>query len=197
MVSKTHTLAILLLTYITSVFATCKKENCSENNYSFLLGVQARPDTDSIRVGDTLWVRIDESNQLRDQSTGQVIDFSEAANLSFVFGLGKVISAIQVDDAAAFFDYYIRKGKYVGSFNTSRFRNFGLDELNGRYYLEIGFIPKQTGIYRILIERAANVYTRRRLCDRSTFSPEFQNTNQHFYLGYNISGEGVYYFKAY
>lgn len=56
---KFPTVAILLSIYMITVFATCRKD-CSRTDYSFEIAAKAYPDLDSIRVGDTVWVEVNE-----------------------------------------------------------------------------------------------------------------------------------------
>jgi hypothetical protein len=60
----------------------------------------------------------------------------------------------------------------------------------------LGFVSIKKGIFRVLVESSANVYTRYKPCIIAGFGIKFSNPDQHFYLGYNISGEQVYYFKV-
>lgn len=196
MVSKLYLLPTMIFVSIATVFATCKKHYCAPITYNFRIGITATPASDSIFLTDTLWFTIDESNQLRDTSTNNIIDFSSAGNLSFVFGIRQVFSAQNVLPAAGSFNYIIKKGALVSSSDTSLLREFVLIEENNRYKLEVGFVPKQTGTYRVLVENSANVYLRNNSCVKGNFSVKFTNLDQHFYLGYNIWGDGVYYFKV-
>jgi hypothetical protein len=140
---------------------------------------------------------MNESTQLQDLNTNSIVDFSNAANLSFVFAIGKVILATSVLPAADSFNYVMRKGVNVSSIQLDLIREFKPVEEAGRYKLEVGFIARKKGIYRVLIENSANNYTRDKPCDKAGFAVKFTNADQHFYLGYNIWGDGVYYFKVY
>ncbi|MFM9908735.1 MAG: hypothetical protein ACKVOW_05285 [Chitinophagaceae bacterium] len=51
---------ILLLPFV-SLFSTCMKSfDCSKNKHSFLTGIKAYPDKDSIAIGDTIYFEFDE-----------------------------------------------------------------------------------------------------------------------------------------
>ena len=181
-----------------SVYSSCGKNGpCNETVYSFKLNISANPGIDSIAVNDTLWFKIDESTQLTDVFTNKVVDFSNAKNLSYVFGIHKVVSSVSFTPAADSFLYVIKKGQYAGSLNPTYLREYFLQEETGRYKLELGFIPIKKGIFRVGLETAANVYTRDKPCIKAGFGIKFSNADQHFYLGYNIYGEQVYYFKTY
>jgi hypothetical protein len=189
---------ILIGIYFLSIYSSCNKSIfCNQNTYSFLANFTASPAIDSIAINDTVWITMNESTQLQDLSTNNVVDFSNAANLSFVFGMRKVISATVFLPAADSFRYFVRKGVNVSAIKLDILREFKLVEEVGRYKLEVGFIPLKKGIYSVLIENSSNVYTRDKPCDKADFAVKFTNADQHFYLGYNIYGDGVYYFKVY
>jgi len=192
---KVLTVAALIFIYVAAVFATCKK-NCNNTTYNFKAGIIATPITDSIFLNDTLWFTIDESTQLKDTITNSFIDFKNAANLSFVFGIRLVISSQNFIPAAGAFNYIIKKGNLISSVDTSLFREFLVSEEGNRYKLQVGFLPKQAGIFRVLVENSSNVYLRDKSCYKANFAAKFTNADQHFYLGYNIGGDGVYYFKV-
>ncbi len=197
MATKKYFVAILISIFLATVFATCRKNNCKQSVYNFKVGIKARPNIDSIALSDTLWFTINESNELSDVNLNRPVLFKNAANLSFVFGIRKVISAQTIQPSVSSFNYVIRKGTNIQPFDPLLFKEFQLVEENNRYLLEVGFIAKEKGIFRVLTESAANVYTRDNQCDKAGFSIRYVDTDQHFYLGYNISGEGVYYFKVY
>jgi len=192
---KFLTVVTLIFIYVATVFATCKK-NCNNTTYNFQVTINAVPDNDSILINDTVWFSIDESTELRDLTTNNIVNFNGATNLSFVFGIWKVISAQSLQPAAGSFTYFFKKGNFVSPVDSTFLREFALVEEINRYKLQVGFIPKQTGIFRILVENSANVSSRNVSCAKANFAIKFVNTNQHFYLGYNIWGEGVYYFKV-
>ncbi len=189
---------LVILIFAVSIYSSCKKRSsCNQNNYNFQTNITASPGGDSIQLQDTLWFVIDDSVQLRDMNTNTLINFSNAVNLSFVFGIRQVMSGTSVLPAADSFHYYIKKGVNIASLDPSRLREYMLQEENGKYKLQVGFIPQSKGIFRVLVENSANVYTHDIPCDKASFAIKFINADQHFYLGYNISGEGVYYFKVY
>jgi hypothetical protein len=194
---------ILLLSAIfyATTYSSCKKGGigCNDRQYVFNIGITASPGFDSIRVNDTLWFNMNESSTLTDQLSGQQVNFSGAQNLGFAFGIRSVISASQVLPAADSFSYFVREGINIDPPNPSYIRNYQLKESGGFYKLEVGLIAKKKGVYRVLVENSANIYTRDRPCDKATFQVQFLNPDPHFYLGYTTPAAGaqVYYFKVY
>lgn len=180
-----------------SVYSSCSKNNrCDRKSVLFKLNIAALPGTDSINLGDTLWFKIDESTKQKDYINGDTVDFSNATNLSYVFAIHKVISSTSFTPAADSFAYVIKTGNYVGSLNPTYLKEYSFVETGGRYKMEIGFVPQKLGIFRVGLESAANVISSKLPCVNATFEIKFSNPDQHFYLGYNISGEQVYYFKV-
>jgi hypothetical protein len=190
MVSKNFTLAALLFIYAASVFATCKKENCSEKEYSFNINARAYPDADSINIGDTVWIEINTSTTFIDNQSNQYVSFDRASNLSTVIGFLELLGNQQARDAANDFDVKIEKGMFRGNSTiANRFREYSIIEENGNYKLKIAIIPKKDGIYRISLSDAANVFRRGDDCSKAFFRLNFSGTNQHMY--YNEWNYGV------
>lgn len=195
--NKNVIIGALILTSVICICGDCnKRKDCNELPYAFSTTIRAQPITDSINLSDTLWFVINDSVVLRDARSGEYVNFRNAKNLSLVFGIRKVISATNRPAAADSFQYYVRKGSLVSpSSNADLIREFRLIEEGNRYKLEVGFIALRQGVFDILVENSSNVYTDW-TCRKASFSIMFSNTDQHFYLGYNISGGGVYYFKV-
>lgn len=190
---------LLIIIFYISVYSSCSKtKECDRSTqYAFKLNISATPGTDSINLGDTLWFIINESTQLYDFISNATVDFSEAYNLSYVFAVHKVVSSTNFTPAADSFQYVVKTGQYVGSLNPTYLREYSFKEEGGRYKMEIGIVPQKKGVFTVLVETAANVFSRKHPCSKASFGIKFSNADQHFYLGYNISGEQVYYFKVY
>ena len=60
----------------------CKKFqfDCTQIKYNFQLPVKAYPDKDSINIGDTIWLEIDESTILKDSISSSNIDYNGTEN---------------------------------------------------------------------------------------------------------------------
>jgi hypothetical protein len=188
-----------------SIYATCHKRlDCVNTVYSFQLNIKAYPNADSILLGDTIWVEIDESTILKDALSGNMIDYSRASNLGTEIGFqaySSVTGQFTVN-AANKFDFIISKGKRVGSMDESVDRQFLFNEEIQHYVFKLGIIAKETGIFRFLVSNAANVYRMNDKCTKASFAMYFQNISQHYYLNPNFPGGpvapgGDYYFKVY
>ncbi len=69
----------------------CRRD-CRGAVYNFEMGIKAYPDKDSINVGDTVWLEVNEPTTLTDVQTGRTINYSEAANLGLTIGIAELIS---------------------------------------------------------------------------------------------------------
>lgn len=182
-----------------TVFATCRKD-CTRTDYSFEMAVNAYPDLDSMRVGDTVWVEINETVSLKDLNTNENINYSGAVNLGTNIGFQEIVGTTpQIINAATDFSSKVINGTEISSTNSSLFKEYVFAENNGKFLFKLGIVPLRTGVFRINLGSAANVYRANDKCSKASFVFNFKNTNQHFYL-YPESGSppggSTYYFKV-
>ncbi len=193
-------LAICLVNYS---FRCNKPFGCAGAVYNFEMGIKAFPDKDSIHIGDTVWLLIDEPTTLKEVQTGRVIDYSGAANLGSAIGF----QTFSLDrgqftvDAAQKFNFSIVQGVETANVNPALYHEYLFSEVNNRYIFKLGVIPKEKGLFRLVFSNAANVYRKNDKCTKANFTLNFNNTNQHYYLNPNYQGGtfvgGDYYFKVY
>lgn len=190
---------ILAIVAISAVQATCKK-NCMTANYSFKIGVRATPNLDSILIGDTIWLDINEPTSLNDIPSGTLVNYSNATYLGSNIGFQEVLSATQFRNAANDFNFKLISGTETLNTNPQLFRAYLFAEQNNRYEFKLGVIPKTVGVYRLVLGNAANVSRNNSNCERASFQIDFQQTDQHFYLHPGGAGTppggGAYYFKV-
>ena len=169
--------------------------------YSFELGIKAYPDKDSLQTRDTLWLEVNSPTAFQDRFSGQTIDYSNAENLGSAIGFSKLLSNGSFADAANMFDYRLLLGQQITNGSSELIREYNFIEKDKHYTFRLGIIPKDTGIFSIVMSNAANVYRSTDNCTKAAFEINFDSTNQHYYLnpnsnGYNGKG-GDYYFKVY
>lgn len=191
-----------------STFSTCKKGGlgCANTVYNFNISEKIIPDKDSIRTGDTLFLKVTASSNLLDLKTNTVIDYSNAENL------GNVVTLLRFGpvntDAGAInnFNFVLEKGREVKAADPLSQIDVLFDESNGAYIFSLAIIAKDTGRYALTIGDAANVFRRNDKCTKANFNINFAETNQHFYLlnkwrpDLTLDNNGkrhVYYFKVY
>lgn len=179
--------------------------NCTENFYSFNLGIRAYPDTDSIRIGDTLWLEINEPSTLKDIQSGQMIDYSGAENLGTVIGIAELLSVNTFNtEGNTLFKFLLFEGKEVPRSDNNKFKEYLFEESNARYIFKLALMPAKKGIYKIFVSNASNVFRTSNKCKKAGFSISFTNTDQHLYFNEIIlpgvslpAGGGIYLFKVY
>lgn len=193
--------------FITLFFASlfllkceCKKLqiDCTQVKYNFQLPVKAYPDQDTINIGDTIWLEINESVTLKN-TDGNLINYGGAANLGSAIGFSYRDTILkQWVDAVNKFSFYLMKGTELKV--TSLDVEYRFSEQNSMYIFKLGVIPKQKGLYSLLLSNSNNTYRNSDKCTKANFSIIFQNTNQHYSLspfyipGTNPTGGDYYFF---
>jgi hypothetical protein len=204
---KIYALSVLLVIGFTTTFSTCKKGGlgCANTVYNFQIPETLFPDKDSIRVDDTLYLKVDASSMVTDLQSGNLIDYSNTSNLGNVITILK-FSGNETLGAINDFNLNILNGSKVGAIDQASEEEVLFSEKNNNYMFLISAIPKDTGRYVITIGDAANVYRKNDQCTKANFAINFSQTDQHFYLlnkwrpDLTLDNNGkrhVYYFKVY
>lgn len=200
----------LIISYL-GIWASCNRNfDCRGTIHSFEAFYRAYPDADSIRIKDTIWIELRTSTQLKDLTSGKIIDYSGAGNLgtaiSYVEMTGGDLLNPGVIPAANDFDNILINGSSVQPLRPEQLREFLFKEENGMYLFKVGIVPKRKGIFVIAPGNAANVYQKSNTCRKSNFKLTFKDTDQHLYLyeqkrpGYVLSDSDrghLYAFKVY
>lgn len=202
---KNNTILFLIALALVNLHFLCnKKLDCREAVYGFAIGIKAYPDMDSINIGDTVWLEVNEPTTLNDLQTGRMIDYSNASNLGSAIGIVELISVNTVNtDGNSFFKFSISAGSEIIRSDTSRFREYSFAELNNRYEFKLGVIPQKKGVYKMFISNASNVIRKNDKCTKANFAINFKTTNQHLYFNEIVlpgvtlpAGGGIYLFKV-
>ncbi len=181
---------------------TCNKRfDCSKTIYSFEIAVKTIAAKDSVLINDTIWLKIEELTTLRDLRSSQLINYGGAENLGSAIAFQEIVGTMpDIVSAANEFNFHVKKGRLITSVDELLFREFLFSENSGRYFFELGVIPKRRGIFRLGFSNAQNVYTKSDKCTKSFFTINFKDTDQHFYLfpggAGTPPGGGTYYFKV-
>ncbi len=203
--NKNRLLAISLFT--ASLFfqrCSCKKAfglDCAEVKYGFELPVKAFPNNDSISIGDTIWLQINESTSFKDVQSGQIIDYSGAENLGTVLSFGNYDSSLNswTNENPNNFKLVLMNGNGVLVNQTPISIEYLFTEKDKRYMFLLAVIPKGKGLFSLLFSNSNNTYRKSDKCTKANFMINFKDTNQHyplnpFYIpGTNPRG-GDYYF---
>jgi hypothetical protein len=207
-------LRVIVLSFIliTCVFGKCVKERpCpfpgTGLHYSFSLLSKITPSTDSIKLGDTIWVNVNTRNTLFDSKTGDSIFYSGAINLGVDISIDKMLGNKERKGCASCFTLIPVKGKFIyDDTDTARGRDYIFVEDNNNYVFTLAMIPKERGTFAMAISDALNVYRSTDRCPSAAFTMKIENANQHLdlfednYPGYQITpyeATHVYCFKVY
>lgn len=167
---------LLMLTFLVQQ-SSCNK-NCTETTYSFQLPIKAYPNLDSINVGDTIWLEINEPTSLK--SNNSIIDYSGAENLGSVIDFQKIDSVNKTFiESVPKFEYRIIYGNEIR--RTNLFIEYNFSELNNRFVFKLAVIPKEKGIYRIGFGSSNNTYRKGDKCTKANFMINFKETISHDY----------------
>jgi hypothetical protein len=166
--------------------------------------IKAYPDFDSINIGDTVFLEINQSTTLIDIGTNSPVSFTNAANLGTAISIGELISPNMVNQFVNK-DFYFNLifGMTVSRPDSNNYREYLFAETSQTYRFKLGIIPKKIGIFKLFVSNAANVYRSNDECTKASFAINFENTNQHLYLN-EVSfpgiippaGGGIYLFKV-
>ncbi len=124
---------------------------CVDANLSFSVNSQITPDYDSVHVGDTMYVVSSFSTKLVDQSSGQMIDYSNSTGIGSTLAVSNLPLGDTIGKDAVFdFDYVSVNGRIYNDRSITRpdgVQQIVYGEANGMYVLKVGLIPKMKGNY--------------------------------------------------
>ena len=140
------------------------------------------PNYDSINVNDTLWLEIRGETTLRDNNSGSMVNYSNAANLGTVVSLIELLGNSNYRGAFGDFILNLKSGANVNNnYDPPRLKEYSFNENNNEYVFQLGLIPQKKGNYRLAFENALNVYRKNDVCTKSGFEFVIRNTNCHSY----------------
>ncbi len=160
---------------------------CVDAHYSFAANSQITPDSDSVRIGDTIILTSSIPVNLTDQRTGVMIDYSNSTDIGSTLAISKLPKGDTVAiDAVPDFNYVNVNGRIYNDRSIPRpdgVQQLIYVEMNGNYLLKVGLIPKQTGNYILgLGNGLSNGRHKSMNCEKASFDISINNTNQHFYV---------------
>lgn len=217
MVTKFRTLIFFI--GLISIHSRCSRDEYDCQGYTTYVfntsGNHFVPESDSIRIGDTLKVIYDEPDHPIDINTGKVINYSNAENYSNYLsihhldtnGTGNWTRAL----TSTFLNYGNEKGKIE---IDSRFKDKTLDVFptisKGRFQYTIWYVFKEKGVYSISFNDVSPVYQKNdvsKTCEGAYFNVGVKNLNCHkeLYIRYrpdyklmtNVEKFHLYCFEVY
>ena len=197
-------MAVIVFMSMVLLSAQCRKNTCGQTIYNFKMAIKAYPDLDSINIGDTIFLEINQSSTFVDIGTNSQVSFTNASNLGTAIGIGELISpnvVTQFDNND--FRYNLINGITIFRADSNNYREYLFAESAQAYHFKLGIIPKKIGTFKLFVSNAANVYRSNDQCTKANFAINFENTNQHLYLN-EVSfpgiipppGGGIYLFKV-
>jgi len=177
------------LVIITGLFAIiivicgCPKP-CIEANYSFAATVQIFPDKSIIHKGDTLWLSSLFPNKLNDILTGELIDYSNATDITSTLSIAKLINGNIVPEGSVYiFNYVSEIGQIYNATDIpspQTVQQLRFKQIGNNYQLKIGFIPKDTGVFALGIGNGlSNSRNHSNKCEKASFQFSVSKTSQH------------------
>ena len=115
-------------------YATCKKNSdCATTVYAFSSEIKAYPDVDSINIGDTIFLELNQPIISKDVNSGVQIDYRNAANFGTAIGFAELISSNNVNtEVASKFKYALIRGIEQIRQDSIKYREFRFVEIDLR-----------------------------------------------------------------
>lgn len=187
MVTKSKILSLLItLGIITSMMATCKKNECVGNSYSLQETWNITVEKDSISVGDTLTFLSKFSNKPFDYKINANIDFSGDALVNTTFGVYELKGgSSNMTSAIDSFKFLPILGRVETdpTTNPSALKQVFHEEFGTDYVLKFQIIALKKGIYTLGLSDGLAKRKRNNSCDDGAgIQYANSNTNNHIYF---------------
>ncbi len=171
---------------LTLCASSCKRDECLyPTGHTFSTkGIHFFPETDSLSLGDTLWVSFDEPDRFV-IANGDSIDFANAANLGTYLKCSFFNEMGGLEYAIPYIDFILKKGIVFKDHSADfKLRSYLFDHIGGHYQLSVGMVLKKQGMYFISNSDASGVYKMDdpNYCTSSTFLLPISNTDKHIDL---------------
>lgn len=177
----------LLLTVLCIALTGCPTPLClnPEPSYTFPVTAGFTPEQDSIRVGDTLFLVSEFPTALVPLGGQQPVDYSGSTGIGSTLNLLRLESGRTSTPAVASFEYVNVWGRIYNSTDIpspERVQQLRFEENDGKYKLRVGLIPKEPGIYSLIV---GNGLSNGRFfgdrCLRAAFQITVDNPNPHMH----------------
>ena len=122
-----------------SIFSTCKKGGlgCASAVYNFQIGENIGPDSDSIKINDTIFLKVNASTKLNDLQTGILVNYSNTSNLGNVITLLRFLPDNAVTGAINSFNLTLLKGTEVMAVDPLSQKDVLFGEEHGNYIFSL------------------------------------------------------------
>jgi hypothetical protein len=160
-------------------------------DYSFSINDTFSPESDSINLGDTLWLTCVIPVNITDINSQKTITFSDAENLGSDLVISDISKFNLERGAVDSFNYVQRHGTIFSdpSANPGGVKQLMFEGNSDSYLLEVGLIAQRAGAYVLTMNDVPKVY-RKGMTNCGTAKFQFLNGNnqQHLYLFENLWG---------
>ncbi len=182
--NKSHILFILLIT-IAVVNSGCPKP-CIDASYSFVINSQIKPDLDSLRLTDTLFLISNFSTSLIDQLSGKLIDYSGATDLESTLSIAELTTGTGDPKGSVYEFNYISEYGMIYNNTTipspDKVQQLKYQQVGNNYQLRVGLIPQKKGIFALGIGDGVSISRNKsNSCEKASFTFTLANTSQHIY----------------
>jgi hypothetical protein len=182
-----YTLLVLLLIVL---FNGCIKsaECVQQAGYAFKTPVFFTPVLDEMNVGDTLWISFSHPTTLKDEVTGQMIDYSNAENLETSIQTLRNSETEYAEPNANDVTFIEKIGTIYKSQAhpvwNDHLRYVKMVEKDGKYEFLLGIVPQKKGLQSFYIANGIRVTRKneQRECFGASFDMRVGNLDNHLYL---------------
>ena len=154
--------------------------------YKFQTSLEITPSRDTIRVGDTIWLKSTFSKHLKDEHSGQMVDFRNA-KITFPFQFSELnktdIMSEKMKDARHKFYIHAIDGKTTSNEKTAE-QYVEVIDLHDQYRYQLVVIPKAPGVFCIEAAHAGNgeISQKVKKCGMGEVYQDMIVTDRHLYL---------------
>ncbi len=205
MATKYLRMALIVLLPFSLLLAGCPR-TCVEAVYSFSINASFLPERDSIRLGDTLYLTSSIPIQLRDVTSGDLVNYQNA-KIAGNLGIGKLSSGVKTPiEAVDQFKYVSVQGQIYNDLSIPSPKGVQqtlYSQKANTYELTVGLIPLNEGVYVLGVGFPVGIRGGHD-CEKAGFSLKVTNGNRHLDFYEKVTGQpsnGIdygngYYFKV-
>lgn len=166
------------------IFIQSCKRPCVESSYQFKMTEIFTPQSDSMKVGDTLYLQSNHSIYFTDdfQPNAEPVNFGGSFLGANIRMLEFPDSATDVVGAVPSFRILITNGSEIGNDNLpSENKGFYYQELNSQFVLKVSFVALKKGIYAISVIDTKAITDGKNSCIKAGFEIKNVNSDNHIY----------------
>lgn len=177
-------LIIITGLFVIAILNTGCPKSCIEANYAFEATIQLFPDDSIIHIGDTLWLNCSFPTRLKNISTGELIDYSNATDIESTLSIAKLINGNMIPQGSVYnFNYVSEIGQIYNATNIpspQTVQQLRFQQVGTNYQIKIGIIARDTGVFALGIgDGLSNSRNHSKKCEKASFQFTISETSQH------------------